>query len=228
MPCGNQEIVDQYSRRLARYGHDPRTLGWHKGRQLLRFEILLSMWNLDGASLLDFGCGFGDLYGFLRSKHVCLDYEGIDINPDLIAEGRAAYPSAKLHERDALRRGLQHDYDFIVASGVHNRMLPDNDEFIEQTFSLFDGHARRGFALNFMSNKAEYFEEDLYYADPAWVLSLAYRFSRRVTLRNDYMPFEFTVFVDKRESFDADSIVYSEFTHLVQPTNTTLQADAQT
>jgi hypothetical protein len=43
------------------------------------------------------------------------------------------------------------------------------------------------------------------------VLALGYRFSNRVVLRNDYMPFEFTIFVDKRSAFDPARAVYPEF-----------------
>jgi SAM-dependent methyltransferase len=206
-----QRILTAYSERLAQYGYSPRTLGWPKGRHRLRYFILLSQWPLAGAEILDFGCGFGDLYAYCREQGLEVDYEGMDINPDLIAEGLRQHPSARLLVRDALRDGLDRDYDYVFSSGVHNIRLADNWHFIEASFELFARHARRGFAVNFLSDKVDYRLEHAYHANPGRVLELAYRFSNRVTLRNDYMPFEFTVFVDKGEAFDPEIAVYDDF-----------------
>ena len=88
--------------------------------------------------------------------------------------------------------------------------------FIEDAFGWFASHARRGFAADFLSNRVDYELAETFHADPPRVLDLAYRHSNRVTLRNDYMPFEFTVFVDLRREFDPTSVVYPEFLPLVR------------
>ena len=48
------------------------------------------------------------------------------------------------------------------------------------------------------------------------MLELGYRYSNRVMLRNDYMPFEFTVYVDLRRDFDKAHVVYPEFLSFVE------------
>lgn len=205
-------FIERYNERLAKFGHDPRTLGWNKRRHVLRYAVLLDHWDLDGRTLLDYGCGFGDMYGYCREHVPGVDYTGVEINPKLVEEGLKRYPDAKLSVPEADPEGT---WDVVVASGVHNAKLEDSWGFIEETFALFDRLATVGFALNFLSNRVEYELEHTYHADPARVLDLAYRYSNRVVLRNDYMPFEFTVFVDKRTGFDEDSVVYPEFGHLV-------------
>jgi SAM-dependent methyltransferase len=206
-----QRVLASYSERLKKYGYSPRTLGWPKGRHRLRYFILLSQWPLAGTEILDFGCGFGDMYAYCREQGLDMDYEGMDINPDLIAEGLRQHPSARLFVHDALRDGLTRDYDYVFSSGVHNTKLEDNWSFIEASFELFNRHARRGFAVNFLSDKVDYPLEHAYHANPGRIMELAYRFSNRVTLRNDYMPFEFTLFIDKNEAFDPEIAVYDEF-----------------
>lgn len=211
-----QETLDRYNRRLAEFGHDPRTLGWHKRQHLLRYEILLSHWNLDKADLLDFGCGFGDMYAYCQaSNRASARYHGLDLNSNLIDEGKRRYPGVDLFARDVLIEGLPDVYDVIVASGIYNFRLKDNWSFIEKTFALFAAHGRQGFAVNFLSNRVDYSEDSLYYADPPKVLDLCYRYSRRVLLRQDYMPFEFTVFVDLRNSFDKSFTVFPEYLDFV-------------
>lgn len=206
-----QRVVAAYSERLRKHGYSPKTLGWPKGRHRLRYFILISHWPLAGAEILDFGCGFGDLYAYCREQELGVTYEGIDINPDLISEGRRQHPAAKLSVRDALRDGLVRDYDYVFSSGVHNIKLEDNWSFVKATFELFHRHSRRGFAVNFLSDKVDHRLEHAYHANPGQIVELAYRFSNRITLRNDYMPFEFTLFVDKDQRFDREVAVFDEF-----------------
>jgi SAM-dependent methyltransferase len=209
-------ILERYDRRLAQLGPMPEALGWTKNRHVLRYHILLEPWHLEKERLLDFGCGFGDMYAYCRERLPHIQYEGIDLNPSLVNEGRTRYPTANLRSVDALRNGLDGSWDVIVASGVFNLKLADNWGFIGQMFDLFARHATRGFAANFLSNRVDYELVDTFHADPVKVLDLAYRFSNRVMLRNDYMPFEFTVYVDFRREFDAEHVVYPEHLEFVR------------
>jgi SAM-dependent methyltransferase len=211
-----RETRDRYDRRLDEYGYSPQTLGWHKRQHLLRYEILLSHWDLDGAELLDFGCGFGDMHAYCQeSGRSSLRYHGLDLNPRLIEEGARRHPGADLFVCDALEKGLPATYDVILASGIYNFRLKDNWDLIARTFDLFARHSRQGFAVNFLSNRVDYAEDSLYYADPPKILDLCYGYSRRVLLRQDYMPFEFSVFVDLRNSFDKRYTVFPDYVRFI-------------
>lgn len=204
-------ILERYDRRLAECGPSPAALGWTRNRHILRYHVLLEPWRLEDERLLDFGCGFGDMYAYCRERIPRVRYEGIDLNPSLIEAGRTRYPEARLRAANPLRDGLDGAWDVIVASGVFNLKLGDNWAFIRQAFDWFARHATRGFAVNFLSNRVEYELADTFHADPVKILELAYTYSNRVTLRNDYMPFEFTVYVDLRRQFDPQHVVYPEY-----------------
>ena len=62
-------IIQRYSENLQKYGYSPKTLEWFKNRQDIRFKALSEMGDLNNCSILDVGCGFGDLYGFLIKKN---------------------------------------------------------------------------------------------------------------------------------------------------------------
>jgi SAM-dependent methyltransferase len=206
------ETLARYDARLDKFGHDPRTLGWSKLQHTLRYEILLSYWKLSGADLLDFGCGFGDMYAWCQATgRSDVRYHGIDLNPRLIAEGLKRYPDADLAACDVAASGLPASYDVIVASGLYNFRLKDNWGFIAETFRMFAAGCRQGFSANFLTSRADFEDPTLYYVDPCTVLDLCYEYSRRVLLRQDYMPFEFTVFVDMRDSFDKTHTVFPEY-----------------
>lgn len=205
-------VIQRYSERLARYGDSPLTLGWTKDKHLLRYHILLDSWRVkSGESLLDFGCGFGDLFGYLQQQKIDLHYYGYDLNEDLIAVGKKKYPHIFLSTEDILASGAAKSFDYGVSSGVHNLKLADNWTFIEQTFAGLAKICRKGFALNFISNKVDRIENHLYYADPVKILELAYCYSKKVILRNDYMPFEFTIIVNLEDVFDPTQVVYPEY-----------------
>ena len=210
------KIIESYNERYNTFGYSPKTLGWDKETHWLRYYILLSQQDLNGRSVLDFGCGFGDMYGYAKAKGIHFDYYGIDINENLIKEGKKRYPDAALQTMDILSGGLDRKFDYILSSGVHNFKRSDNWSYIEETFNIFDKHSILSFAVNFISNKVDFKKEDLYYSDPKDVLNLAYKYSNRVVLRNDYMPFEFTVFVNKQKDFDKNLAVYPEYISLVK------------
>src|SRR5579872_7472936 len=116
-PVEKELVSKRYSERARCHGDSPLTLGWTKGRHFLRYHMLLSQWQFDGDSLLDFGCGFGDLYDYIQRRGWNLSYRGYDINPDLIAIGKKKYPRIQLSTEDIFETGSKKSFDFAVSSG---------------------------------------------------------------------------------------------------------------
>ena len=57
--------VNLYSRLANEHGFDPRALNWgSRESQNLRFAVFAQVGRLDGASILDVGCGQGDFFFF--------------------------------------------------------------------------------------------------------------------------------------------------------------------
>lgn len=211
-----EETIQRYNRRLQEYGPTDQALGWgKKGRTKLRFRVLLSQWNLTQATIIDFGCGFGDLFGYMvRNKIQPSRYIGIDINNELIAIARQRYPQAEFVVTDDFLETWTDSAEYVISSGVFNFRLQDSKRFIERSFDRFASIATKGFAANFLSNKVEYSSDDNYHADPCEILSLAYKYSNNVVLRNDYMPYEFTIFVNTGSRINPELTVYEEFANL--------------
>jgi SAM-dependent methyltransferase len=210
------EAINRYNQRLAEHGYNPLSLGWTKRKHFLRYHALLNNWKFNGESILDFGCGFGDLYKYITANRLLLKYEGVDINQQLVEVGKREIPGINLRVGDLAFDQRKNCYDYIVSSGVHNYKISDNWGFIQWTFDKFYNMARSGFAINFLSNRVEFEKTELYYADPVRILELAYSYSNNVVIRNDYMPFEFTVVVNVKRSYDKDFVIYPEYKdHLI-------------
>lgn len=214
-PREKADLLKRYSDRLAQLGPTIATLGWSKPKHKLRYKILLDYWLIEKITrplrVLDFGCGFGDLFGLARDLQMPIDYTGLDINPDLIKVACERYPSARFICVDLFEQTFDEQFDVVLSSGVHNFRFLDNRKFAESTFQLFDRLSIMGFAANFLSNRVNFQREQNFYTSPEDILSLALQYSPRVTLRHDYMPFEFSIFVDKRSEIDEGLTVFRPF-----------------
>jgi len=217
-----REYADRYSHRLAEFGYSPKTLGWGKGgRQSIRYEVLTSPFlHTDmpesTCSILDVGCGFGDLLDFLHARRWQGRYEGIDIVPDLLAVARQRHPGGHFALGDISGEPLQKlgRFDYVIASGVFNARLhgESNEVHIAKAIERMCEIARLGVFVDFMSSYVDYRNGQGWYTDPAWAFSTGKRFSRRVAIRHDYMPYEFTLYIFLNDNV-SDNNVFEAFIH---------------
>lgn len=113
-------IIEFFNKRVSHFKDSPEALGWTPSGQRLRYEKVLSLINPEGFSILDFGCGRGDFYGFLREKNISCSYVGVDINPVLIKQAKTKYPEAEFLNIDIEEVSLRKRFDYTVAIGVFN------------------------------------------------------------------------------------------------------------
>jgi SAM-dependent methyltransferase len=190
------QYQQRYAERLRQYGYDPRTLGWTAGKQAERFSVLTSFMPLDQIeSVLDVGCGFGDLYGFLRQAGFRGRYVGIDFVPELIEVGRARFEDADLRVSDLSAFSEQEPFGFVIASGIFNARLAheENQVHIEQSLARMFSLCSQVTAVDFLTSYVDFRRDDLCYTQPEAVFGWAKSLTRRVALRHDYMPFEFAL-----------------------------------
>jgi SAM-dependent methyltransferase len=195
-----REYCQRYRERLARFHHDPRTLGWDKGKQPERFQALTELLPIAHVgSLLDVGCGFGDLYPFLRERGFRGAYTGIDLVSELIEVGRTAYPEAELIVGDFTDYQRPDAFDVVLSSGIFNARLTAEDhwDYVRTTLGHMFDTCRVAACADFLSAYSDAPRAGLFYAQPEAVFRFAKSLSRRVALLHDYMPFEFAVYVFK-------------------------------
>jgi len=178
-----------------------RTLGWGTPEhQRRRFSVLTATVDMSGKSVVDFGCGFGDLFGFLGETGIDVaSYTGLDINPDLVRIARETYPAADYpNTRFAVSEldrpePIENCAEVVIMLGVLNFRLSemDNREFarlmLERAFSLSTEYL----VCDFLSAELtpDYSPEDfVFYYDPGEVVSWGLELSPSVALRHDYPP----------------------------------------
>lgn len=149
--------LEPYRQAVEHFGATFDATLWHnRDYQMVRFDVLRQMVDLNDLVLLDAGCGLGDLCEFLAERNVRLRrYVGVDGVAEIIAgAGARQLPRAEFHCRDfvadpaALAIGQP---DVIYFSGSLNT-VPEQQAraVLERAWTT----ARRGVVFNFLSNRA--------------------------------------------------------------------------
>ena len=192
-----QRIIARYNARMDRYGPTIQTLasGTEERRQI-RYRVLAEVGIDSTDSVLDVGCGFGDLLGFLTKRVLNVDYTGYDINPKLVAEARRRYPDHRFEVKDVCTEEYP-KFDFIVSTSAFNLKLKyeDNYEYVERLLRSCYEHARKGVAVDFLSSYAGYYGKDAFHYQPEKLFEIGKKITKRVCLRHDYPLFEFCVYL---------------------------------
>lgn len=198
--CHTDSIIRFYEKNVREYKNDIKSVAWGSRKsQEKRFEILSEIADLRVRSVLDVGCGLGDFYGWLSSTYRNIRYTGIDITPSMIEIASKSYPKTRFKIQNILDlKKLTPSYDYVFASGIFNRRIAGHKYFVTKTIEKMFALCKRGVAFNVMSTKADFMEENEYYADPGKMLDFCLNLSRKVVLRHDYMPHDFTVYIYKR------------------------------
>lgn len=189
-------VAELYNERFERFGRDLRTVGWgSRADQLLRFEVLLRGLDPKGKTILDVGCGLGDLVPFLHERTGGdFRYVGLDVAASLVDDARRLHGDACctfLHG-DVFAAGVP-QADIAVLSGALSLRIEGIAEYAQRTLERMYALSREAACLNFLSKYADYELEKNQHYQPQEVFGWARRVARRVNLFHDYPLYEFTV-----------------------------------
>src|SRR5205807_6094256 len=127
------------------------------------------------ASLLDVGCGYGGLLQFAISKHLDLDYTGIDVADNMIEWAVANLPSGSFLHGDILDYKFDRQFDYVVCNGILTQKLEasgwEMDQFANQLIRRLFSLCTIGIAFNVMTTKVNFYSNNLYYRNPAELLA---------------------------------------------------------
>jgi SAM-dependent methyltransferase len=202
---------------LARHGANYLALDWNSTKsQRLRFKVLKELFiygkKSSGISLLDVGCGLGDLYGFFKADGLLnrnrINYTGCDISPRLVAAAIKKYPDAKFEVRDIIEERSVPKFDYLICSGVFNICTTDRSEHLdfvkEMLFRMYD-LCGCGVGVNFLSEgglpaaRPEELESGRYFFfNPEEILNYSRFITTRYIIRHDYHPGDFTLYLLKQ------------------------------
>ena len=193
----NERNVRLYGELVSQHGISFRSLGWSSGEsQALRFGVLAQIGKMNGARVLDVGCGLGDLYGWMRGRRLRVRYTGVDITPEMVEKARKRFPTARFQVADLLdssQRVTRHD--FVLSSGIFTHHSRFGTEFLMAMVRRMFESSTHATGFNCLSGWSDEKEAGEFHADPLKVMSMCRKLTSRVVLRHDYHPRDFTIYL---------------------------------
>lgn len=193
---------DNMAKGLPEYG----ILGWESEQaQRLRFDMLLSSVELDGKSMLDVGCGTGNLLEYMGSKAINVSYTGVDILEEMIRKAKSKQLEAKFYHADIFKNNIFKDgsFDVVYASGIFNLDLGNNKQFLTNALRLFFKLSTEAVVFNLLHSKSPDREEQYFYCHPDEISKILMEFTNiieKVEIVEAYLNNDFTVVCRKRKA----------------------------
>jgi trans-aconitate methyltransferase len=111
--------------------------GWSsRESQEARFAALVHSVRYRSGRIADYGCGTGDLFGYLKAHFPGASYKGYDFNRTLLAIARSRH-GANLFEEIAFDNTDIGNHDYIFATGIFQFVDEDYPLYYIQYFGQF-------------------------------------------------------------------------------------------
>ncbi len=151
----DKAINDQFYGYFLRHNQDD---GWGDNDKYGNFKLLTDIVTytnkpLKGTTVLDVGCGTGDLFNYLIQRGI-RDYLGIDIYQMSVEYAQMKYPDGKFITSDFLEFKTDEKFDYVFSSGALAAVLESNNyemmaAFVKKMWDL----ATIGVAFNFLTRE---------------------------------------------------------------------------
>ena len=201
-----KEVTNYYTKKIKEFGSSPKGVDWNSNySQEHRFAQLCKVINNNQGSfsILDYGCGYGQLYNYLNQFFESYDYYGYDISNEMIKKAKV-YLNDKIGSFHFSTEKPAEPKDYVIASGIFNVKLNQSAErgyeYRSHIIEKINEYNTKGFSFNMLTKYSDknYIKDYLHYADPLfWFDYCKQNFSRNVALLHDYDLYEFTIIVRK-------------------------------
>lgn len=190
---------EDYENSLQHYGPSPKALLWWDYKSMaIRFRELVKDVPIDGRSIMDAGCGMGDLLPYLYAKSPDFEYLGVDKTKGFIEVAKKRYEGHQFKFGDPFNRKLG-TFDIVFCSGVMNgnvdNWLAKRKRMILNLYS----QTREVLAFNMAGSLKPMAPDNLIaYADAQEILDFCKKLTQRVIFRDQYLHNDFTIVMFKK------------------------------
>jgi SAM-dependent methyltransferase len=193
-------LRDFYAGKYQSHGVSAQAVGWQSAeKQNQRFDVLSEVGDISGKSLLDVGCGFGDLLVNLKGRGIKAAYHGVDVMADFVEVARRRHPEAQFWSFDVggeCPADFKPPFDYVFASGLLGLHVGDDREYARRLLKRMFDWCRIGVAANMISTYVDYCEDYLAYTNPEEIFAFCKKnLTWKTALRHDYMNYEFTLYL---------------------------------
>lgn len=186
-----------YEESLLKYGPESaHALQWKNTKsQQVRFAALSQVADLSGRSVLDVGCGVGDLHQYLQARFNRVDYCGVDIVPGMITAAKQKYAGVRFVHADIL--GFKERYDYVMASGALTFNMEGGKELYFEIIKHMYAIAKKGVAFNVLDNDVYATDHEYLTYSYVEIAALCETLNCQFVVSTEYEVGDFTVFLYK-------------------------------
>ena len=192
--CNMSRIDNEnfYTSAIKKHGNTSKGVHWNSVySQEKRFSVLLSCIDDESFSVVDAGCGFGDLYFYMQNKKInCSNYIGLDLSPNMVCIAKEKTECEILCTdvcKDVLPRA-----DYYICSGAMNILSRfDTYLFIRNCYKS----CKKGFAFNLLMGEDDSLVYNHFY--PNELQGLFDELGAKVIVKKGYLKHDFTVYLEK-------------------------------
>jgi SAM-dependent methyltransferase len=202
------KIADYYNKAFNKHGETPEGLAWDNQINLnKRYEVMFDLIKyptqiIPNATVLDFGCGYGGFYKWIKEHEKLVEYTGLDINKEVLKIAEEKYPKITWINSDIHENIFDVNFDYTVCNGtftVKDTLTQEEmTNFMCNTLEKLWTKTNKGIAFNVMSKLVDWERDDLFHVSidqlGQWLID---NLSRNFVIRNDYGLYEYTVYVYK-------------------------------
>jgi len=198
----SQELKDKvksYQKAFKKYNVHPKSLFWATEKAATqRYKELVTGLDFEGKTILDVGCGFGDIIPFITKKAKNFDYTGVDIVPEFVQLAQKKYPKHRFILKDYFNHPMKEKFDIVISSGALNSNFKNPYHFRKKAIKTLFDHAREKVSFNMAGfypqpkNKENY---RIYYTNSLIILKYCLSLSSRLVFRHHYNRKEFTIII---------------------------------
>ena len=163
------------------------------------------------SSVLDIGCGFADLFDYLREHGWEGKYKGVDLVPGFIDKirERNRYIDVQcvndVNDLDGLG-----NFDYVIAVSTMNFKLNDNEKYIKMFVDKMFKICNKACIFDFMTTKVDFQHELAWHTNPIWIFEFAHSLTKKLQYHSHYMPYEFCLVLYKDCQMSSRN-VYQDF-----------------
>lgn len=187
--------IEGYRKTLKKFGPTAKALQWkdQKVAEIRYWELIVDL-DFEGKSILDVGCGFGDIISFISQKTKTFDYTGIDLVPEFIEIAKERFPQRKFLLGDYFGYPGTEDFDIVMTSGTLNSNIPNAFEYRMKAIRTMYEHARYACAFNMAGGHPKPVNgRRVAYMDSLEVVTQCFNLTSKIIFRNQYHKKDFTV-----------------------------------
>ena len=199
-----------YSEAFETHGANAKGVDWINEDVLTtRYDMMLRLLPQGLSSkptVLDVGCGYGGLLSHAKAKGLELNYTGIDLSEEMVRHGQATHPDATFIAGDFFDFAAETRFDYVFCNGLLTQKLTashlEMDRYARDIIARLYALSTTGAVANLISNRVNYFADNLFYKSPVEALGYCMGLGARVRLDHTYAPFEFAVYMYRPEALD--------------------------